>query len=57
MATDPYTFSIVPTYNVFNTIPLYSKGSEKIKRSEVKGVVIHNYCNRECYEKKPELNV
>ena len=56
MATDPYTFSTVPTHNEFETIPLYSKASTKIKRSEVKGVVIHNYCNRECYEEGLKLN-
>ena len=51
MATGSYTYSIVPTHDVYRTIPPYSKGAEKIKRSELKGVITYNYCNVECYEK------
>jgi|TARA_B100001971_G_scaffold9521_1_gene7825 hypothetical protein len=52
MATDPYTFSVVPTHNVFETIPPYSKAAKKVARSEVKEIITHNYCNRECYENR-----
>jgi hypothetical protein len=58
MATNPYTFDIVPIYNVYENIPIYSKKAKKTKRSDLKGdrkVSTYNYCNRECYEnRKPQ---
>ena len=60
MTTNPYTYTIVPSYAYGQQIPVYSKSDVKTKRVELKGkrkVSVHNYCNRECYEnrKPPEF--
>ena len=60
MATNPYTYTIVPSYSYGAQIPIYEKNAPKTKRADLKGkrkVFVYNYCNRECYElrKPPEL--
>ena len=59
MATKPYVFHIVPSYEYGAQIPVYSKSDPKTKRVDLRGnrkVLVYNYCNRECYEnrKPPE---
>ena len=60
MATNPYTYTIVPSYTYGQQMPIYEKNAPKTKRVELKGkrkVLVYKYCNRECYElrKPPEL--
>ncbi len=59
MATRPYVFHIVPSYEYGAQIPVYQKNAPKTNRVELRGkrkVLVYNYCNRECYEnrKPPE---
>ena len=58
MATNPYTYTMVPSYSYGAQIPVYSKSEVKTKRIDLRGkrkVLVYNYCNRECYEnKRPE---
>ena len=58
MATNPYTYTIVPTYTYGQEIPLYNKSGVKTNRVDLKGerkVFIHNYCNKECYNESRSI--
>ena len=58
MATNPYVYHIVPSYEYGQQIPLYEKSGVKTNRVELKGnrkVLVYNYCNRECYENKKAI--
>jgi|TARA_B100001079_G_scaffold228966_1_gene207421 hypothetical protein len=58
MATNPYTYTIVPTYTYGQEIPLYTKSGVKTNRVDLKGerkVLIHNYCNKECYNESRSI--
>ena len=50
MATNPYTYG--------QEIPLYTKSGVKTNRVDLKGerkVLIHNYCNKECYNESRSI--
>ena len=55
MATKPYVYHIVPSYNYGQQIPLYEKSGVKTSRVDLRGkrkVLVFNYCNRECCENR-----
>lgn len=53
MATDPLVYHVVPSYGLFDEIPIYQKKDPKTDRTDLKGnrkIQVYNYCDIECCE-------
>ena len=51
MATNPYVYHIVPPISIYDKLPIYQKGGEKIDRVDLTGrmkIIVQNYCDMEC---------
>ena len=53
MATRPYVYHVVPSYEYGAQIPVYQKNAPKTDRIDLKGdrkVAVYNYCDRKCMD-------